>query len=147
MELERTTRLCQGDDDAAQRALRAVLGAQHYLLAGFLDAGGELAAALEVGERNHPTGPDCGMKKKFFLLQRPALLEFIENEGQVALGYVQPVPYVAIASNEHGMLAALRRKRGESLISQLNRLDMAVALSEEYGSCIDEINGLPSARR
>jgi hypothetical protein len=75
------------------------------------------------------------------LPQWPALLELIENEGQITLGYVRPIPCVAIASNDHGMLAALKRKRGESLISLMNRLDIAVAQSEEDGSCIDEING------
>jgi hypothetical protein len=80
------------------------------------------------------------MTKKSSLPNWPALQELIDNEGQVTLGYVDPIPCVAVASNSHDMLAALKRKRGESLIDLLNRLDTAVALSEEDGSTVDEIN-------
>jgi len=81
------------------------------------------------------------MMSKSSLPQWPALLELIDNEGQVTIGYVDPIPCVAIASDSHNMIAALKRQRGESLISLLNRLDTAVALAEEDGSYIDEING------
>lgn len=69
------------------------------------------------------------------------MLELIEDHGQVTIGYIHPIPCGAIASNQHGMLAALKRKRGEALMGLMNRLDTAVALSERDGSCIDEING------
>jgi hypothetical protein len=80
------------------------------------------------------------MTKKSSLPTWPALQELIENEGQVTLGYVHPIPCVAVASDAHNMIAAIKRKRGESLIDLLNRLDTAVALSEEDGSTVDEIN-------
>lgn len=71
----------------------------------------------------------------------PALQFLVENEGSFVVGYVDPIPCAAIASDEHNMLAALQRRRGESLSNLLNRLDAAVAKAIEHEIYTDEING------
>jgi len=81
------------------------------------------------------------MRNKTTLTQWPALEELIDNDGQITIGYVDPLPCVAIANTQHDMLAALKRRRGESLASLLNRLNVAVAQAEEDGTRIDELNG------
>jgi hypothetical protein len=81
------------------------------------------------------------MKNKATQTPWPALEDLIDNEGQITIGYVDPIPCVAIANTQHDMLAALKRRRGESLTSLLNRLNVAVAQAEEDGSSVDELNG------
>ncbi len=67
------------------------------------------------------------------------LAELIEY-GEITVGVLNPVGCVAIATDGHNSLAMLQRRRGETLIQLLTRLDSAVdkALTEEV--FIDEIN-------
>lgn len=73
----------------------------------------------------------------------PNLEALFDDEGQVTVGAIQPLPCVAVASDQHTMLAALQRRAGESLIDLLNRLDAAVENAHEHQIFIDEINSGP----
>jgi len=70
--------------------------------------------------------------------------EFLNNgEGTISLGAVNhsSLRYTAIASDEHNMLVALVRSRGETLHQLLDRLDQALGPALEDQIYVDEING------
>ncbi len=72
----------------------------------------------------------------------------IEDGGQVTLGALHPIPCVAIANDDHGSLAMLRRRPRESIPQLLLRLNDSIAIAVEADEIIDEINErLPSHRR
>jgi hypothetical protein len=48
--------------------------------------------------------------------------------------------YVAVASDEHSMLAALTRNTGETFMELLQRLEAAVDLAVNHDTFTDEIN-------
>jgi hypothetical protein len=77
----------------------------------------------------------------------PNIEALIEDEGQVTLGAMPPVEGVAIASNDHGSLAMLKRRPGESLTELLLRLDAAIQQTNEHDIFADEINPPPSNHR
>lgn len=60
--------------------------------------------------------------------------------GQITLGVIRPMGCVAVAHDGHNSLAMLQRRRGETLIQLLTRLESAVdkALTEDVFT--DEIN-------
>lgn len=65
----------------------------------------------------------------------------IENDGNIEIGRVGPIPCAAVASDEHNTLAALGRRDGESLDALFARLETAIdeALNDQVFT--DEING------
>lgn len=69
----------------------------------------------------------------------PNLAELITH-GEITIGVLRPVGCVATATDEHNCLAMLNRRRGETLVQLLARLDQAVekALTEDVYT--DEIN-------
>jgi hypothetical protein len=69
----------------------------------------------------------------------PNLAELIQY-GEITVGVLRPLGCVAVATDGHNSLAMLQRRRGETLIQLLTRLDSAVdkALTEEVFT--DEIN-------
>lgn len=71
----------------------------------------------------------------------PHIEEFLESGGNIEIGRVSPLDYVAVASDEHTMLAALTRNAGETLMELIHRLDDAVDLALNEGTLTDEING------
>lgn len=71
----------------------------------------------------------------------PNIEELIDNGGNVSIGDIPPVPCAAVAADESTMLAALLRRKGESLINLLNRLDEAVGKAFNEEIYTDEING------
>jgi ribosome assembly protein YihI (activator of Der GTPase) len=77
-------------------------------------------------------------------LALPALEAFIGDEGQISIGNIGPVRGAAVASDPHTMLAALIRRRGETLPQLLMRLDAALQLALEHDCFVDEINDGPS---
>lgn len=91
--------------------------------------------------RKSATRVATGRVKSDATSQWPALQHLINNEGSFVIGYVEPIPCAAIASDEHNMLAALQCRRGESLVDLLNRLDAAVAKAVDDEIYTDEING------
>ena len=64
----------------------------------------------------------------------------IDEGGQISLGALHPIPCVAIANDDHGSLAMLRRRPGESIPQLLRRLNDSIALAVEADEMIDEIN-------
>lgn len=71
----------------------------------------------------------------------PNIEALVNNGGNVSIGDIPPVPCAAVAAHESNMLAALRRREGESLVDLLDRLDMAVGKAFDKEIYTDEING------
>ena len=72
----------------------------------------------------------------------------IDEGGQITLGALHPIPCVAIANDDHGSLAMLRRRPGESILQLLQRLNDSIALAVEADEMIDEINvSAPTRKR
>ena len=69
----------------------------------------------------------------------PALEALISDGGQITLGAVGPVRNAAIAAMPAGMLAALVRRKGETLPQILQRLDAAVVQSVLENRVINEM--------
>jgi hypothetical protein len=65
----------------------------------------------------------------------------IRGHGDVTIGRVGPVSCAAVASDSDQMLAALVRRRRESLEELLDRLDAALQRRWDEDVVIDEING------
>ena len=70
-------------------------------------------------------------------------IENLITYGDITLGVLRPVGCIATAADEDGCLAMLVRRRGETLVQFLMRLDKAIdkALTEDI--YIDEINPKP----
>ena len=68
----------------------------------------------------------------------PALEALISDGGQVTLGAVGPVPNAAIVAMPTGMLAALVRRKGETLPQILQRLDAALVQAVSENRVISE---------
>jgi len=77
-------------------------------------------------------------------LNLPHIEELLRDDGQITIGYLNPVGSVAVASDEHQALAMLRRRTGESLGELLRRLDAAVCDATENQVFADEINPPPA---
>lgn len=70
----------------------------------------------------------------------PNIEEFLESGGNIQIGRIAPLDYVAVASDEHMMLAALTRNAGETFMELVHRLDTAVDLAINHDTLTDEIN-------
>ena len=70
-------------------------------------------------------------------------IENLITYGDITLGVLRPVGCIATAADEDRCLAMLVRRRGETLVQFLMRLDKAIdkALTEDV--YIDEINPKP----
>ena len=66
--------------------------------------------------------------------------ELITCDGQVTLGHLAPVGCIAVANDESGTLAMLKRRPGETFTALLQRLDHAIERAVEYEEYIDEVN-------
>jgi hypothetical protein len=74
----------------------------------------------------------------------PTIEEFLDTEeGTISLGAINhsSLGYTAVASDEHNMLVALVRDRGETLHQLLDRLEQALGPALENQIYVDEING------
>ena len=69
----------------------------------------------------------------------PALEALVGDGGQITLGTVGPVQNAAIAAMPAGMLAALVRRKGETLPQIVQRLDAAVVQSVLENCVINEM--------
>jgi len=68
--------------------------------------------------------------------------------GEITLGEKFPMGCIAVAHDGHNSLAMLKRRKGESLIQLLTRLDQAIAKANNEGVFTDEINSpMDSTRR
>jgi hypothetical protein len=72
-------------------------------------------------------------------LSLPNIAELIDH-GQITVGAMEPVGCVAVASEDYYNLAMLRRRKGETLLELLSRLDQAIDKAETLGIFTDEIN-------
>jgi hypothetical protein len=77
----------------------------------------------------------------------PNLEVFIADGGSISLGRIAPIECAAVASDEHGMLAALVRRKDETFMGLMQRLDAAIAEAVEAGEFTDEINVRQPSRR
>jgi hypothetical protein len=64
----------------------------------------------------------------------------IRSDGEITLGRVGPIRCAAIACDPHSSLAMLVRRRNESLMALLERLDAAIEDALEREVFVDEIN-------
>ena len=72
----------------------------------------------------------------------PRLEAFVLGEdGTVSVGPIGPVACAAVASDEHSMYVALQRRRGETLMQLLARLEMSLGPALDEDQYVDEING------
>ena len=69
----------------------------------------------------------------------PHIAELV-TYGEITVGNKSPVGNVAIAHDGHNSLAMLRRRKGESLVQLLIRLDQAIQKALEEDIFTDEIN-------
>jgi hypothetical protein len=69
----------------------------------------------------------------------PNIAELIDY-GQITVGVMEPAGCVAVAAGDHCYLAMLRRRKGESLLELLTRLDQAIDKAQTPGIFTDEIN-------
>jgi hypothetical protein len=72
-------------------------------------------------------------------LSLPNIAELIDH-GQITVGAMEPAGCVAVASEDYYNLAMLRRRKGETLLELLSRLDQAIDKAETLGIFTDEIN-------
>ena len=69
----------------------------------------------------------------------PNIAELIED-GDITIGRLRPIGCVATAADEDCTYAMLVRRRGESLLQFLVRLDQAIDKAFTLGIVTDEIN-------
>jgi hypothetical protein len=69
----------------------------------------------------------------------PHIAELIAY-GEITVGQLRPIGCVATACDDDSTLAMLVRRKGETLLQLLTRLDQAIAQAYEENDCIDEIN-------
>jgi len=73
-------------------------------------------------------------------LYLPNIAELIE-EGQITVGVLRPVWSIAATAHDgHNSLAMLVRRKGETLVELLTRLDLAIAKAFTEDIFTDEIN-------
>ena len=77
----------------------------------------------------------------------PTLQAFIDSGGHFDVGHIYPIECAAIANDDHNMYVALLRRRGESLMDLMARLDTSLRHCLENDDIIDEINAPPSSTR
>ncbi len=72
-------------------------------------------------------------------LNLPHIAELIED-GQITIGTLYPVGCVATANDDHNTLAMLVRRKDESLLQLLTRLDQAIDKAFNEDIYTDEVN-------
>ena len=76
-------------------------------------------------------------------LHLPYIAELIKD-GEITVGVLRPVGCIATASDGHNCLAMLVRRKGETLVQLLTRLDLAIAKAYTEDIFTDEINPPPT---
>jgi acetylglutamate kinase len=95
-------------------------------------------------ESRRQRGPSRRLNKKdtkpsTAALSLPNIAELIED-GKITIGMVHPVGCVATAADEDCTYAMLRRRRGETFLQLLARLEHALDQALTLGIFTDEIN-------
>ena len=79
-----------------------------------------------------------------------ANIEWLLGEhGSITVSEISPVGIIAAAADNDQCYAMLRRRRGETVLKLLHRLDQAIATAAETHTPVDEVNppgGFPSRR-
>jgi len=70
----------------------------------------------------------------------PNIEWLLADHGAITLGEVSPVGCVAAAADNNTCYAMLARRRGETVVALLHRLDKAIAQAAESNTTIDEVN-------
>ena len=70
----------------------------------------------------------------------PNIQGLIDNGGNISIGEIRPVRCAAVAADEDNMLAALLRRKDETLTDLLDRLDQAIEKAIDEEIYTDEIN-------
>lgn len=71
----------------------------------------------------------------------PRIEALIADRGDIMIGAIGPIPWVATAADEHGTLAMLARRKGETVQDLLDRLKQALDHYWKTEEIIDETNG------
>lgn len=71
----------------------------------------------------------------------PRIEALIADRGDITIGAIDPIPCAATAADEHGTLAMLVRRKGETLLDLLDRLEQALDHYWTNEEIIDEVNG------
>ena len=64
--------------------------------------------------------------RDFFADYHPGRIAELIDDGQITVGVIEPVGCVAVASQDANTLAQLKRRKGETLLQLLTRLDQAI---------------------
>jgi hypothetical protein len=70
----------------------------------------------------------------------PNIQGLIDNGGNISIGAIRPIRCAAVATDEDNMLAALLRRKDETLTDLLDRLDQAIEKAIDEEIFTDEIN-------
>lgn len=71
----------------------------------------------------------------------PRIEALIADRGGITIGAIDPIPCAATAADEHGTLAMLARRKGETVQDLLDRLEQALDHYWTNEESIDEVNG------
>ena len=82
----------------------------------------------------------AGRKSVNSSLHLPHIADLITS-GEITVGMLRPIGCVATAADEDCTYAMLVRRKNESLLELLTRLDQAIAKAQEKNIFTDEING------
>ena len=77
----------------------------------------------------------------------PNIEAFIDYDGNISIGRIEPIDCAAVASDDHNMLVALVRRPGETFQQLLDRFDRAIDQAVNHEVFTDEINPDPTSRR
>jgi len=94
---------------------------------------------MEPGRRHPAKTQSMKERVRSIALSLPNIAELIED-GEITIGMRHPMGCVAIAADEDCTYAMLVRRRGESLMQFLIRLDRAIEKALTLGVFTDQIN-------
>lgn len=97
-------------------------------------------ATRSVEENAAATPPDVAA------FHFPHIAELIDY-GEITVGVLEPVGCVAIACDDGNTLAMLARRKEETLLQLLTRLDQAIAKAYTEDISTDEINPPPTSAK
>ena len=70
----------------------------------------------------------------------PNIETLLADHGAITLSEVPPVGCVAAAADNDTCYAMLARRKGETVLELLHRLDRAIATAVENNTTVDEVN-------
>lgn len=64
----------------------------------------------------------------------------LDEDGNISVGPIGPIACAAVASDKHVMYVALQRRREETLMQLLARLEKSLGPALDEDQYVDEIN-------